>query len=214
MLTRTDAKRILEQVRSVTPRRPLLFGEALRVAELQANRLLELRGFAEPGTPSELVTELPFVRVMLRENLPVSGSAQWIKPHWLILLNLSEPRSRRRFSLMHEFKHVIDHPYIDYLYAGETTAERERRAELVADHFAGCLLMPKRLVKRLWGEGVQNPSDLALRFSVSEPAMRFRLTTLGLTERAQRCALPRQVRPENVAQYLRIRRLPHMVRVV
>ena len=212
MLSRTQAKHLLEEVRSATPRRPLLFGEALRVAELQANRLLELRGLVDPGTPSELVTELPFVRVMLRDNLPVSGSAQWIKPHWVILLNLSEPRGRRRFSLMHEFKHVIDHPYIDYLYSGATIAERERRAELVADHFAGCLLMPKRLVKRLWGQGVQAPGDLAMRFGVSEPAMRFRLTTLGLTERAPRCARPMQVRPENAGQYLRLGAVPDTVR--
>lgn len=179
---------ILHELRAMVPQRPLTVGESYRIAELQANRLLAWGHIDEPGTPSELVSDLPFVHVALRADLPVSGSARWLKPRWLLLLNLSEPRVRRRFSLMHEFKHVLDDPFIDYLYAGRTAAERYRHAELVADSFAACLLMPKRLVKRLWGHGVQDPVELAERFSVSAVAMRYRLQQLGLADGYRRCA--------------------------
>ena len=42
--------------------RPLLFAEALRLAELQASRLLELTDIRCGPVPSEVVTELPRIR--------------------------------------------------------------------------------------------------------------------------------------------------------
>ncbi|MBK6439184.1 MAG: hypothetical protein IPF88_11405 [Candidatus Microthrix sp.] len=40
--------------------------------------------------------------------------------------------------------------------------------------------MPKRWVKRLWGEGTQSIPALADSFEVSTAAMRFRLDQLGV----------------------------------
>jgi hypothetical protein len=187
MSTTTNPRSVLFQLRQLTPRRPLSHGEALRIAELQANRLLEAAGIDSPGTPSELIAGLPFVEVVLRDDLPVSGLTDWYKPRWLILLNGLEPEVRRRFSLMHEFKHILDHPYIDFLYPGTWSNDSERRGELVADYFAACLLMPKRLVKRSFGQGHQQLTELAAEFGVSTVAMNFRLQQLGLLERVQRC---------------------------
>ncbi|HEX9994928.1 MAG TPA: ImmA/IrrE family metallo-endopeptidase [Acidimicrobiales bacterium] len=90
--------------------------------------------------------------MQLRSDLPMSGLTNWYKPRWLIILNSTEPSVRRRFSLMHEAKHVIDHERIRYLCPRTALLSSERRAELVADYFAACLLVPKRLVKRRFGE--------------------------------------------------------------
>lgn len=187
MSTTTNPSSLLFQLRQLVPVRPLSHGEALRIAELQANRLLELSGVTEPGTPSEIVENLRSVVVSRRADMPASGYSDWYKPHWLILLNDAEPFVRQRFTLMHEFKHVLDHPYVDWLYPSTPTRDSETRAELVADSFAASVLMPKRLVKRLWGEGQQRTADLAATFGVSEIAMSIRVRQLGLTEPTPRC---------------------------
>jgi len=183
MATTTNPDSLLLQLRSLIPKRPLLKSEALRIAELQANRLLAWGSIDEPGTPSDLVAGLPFVAVGYRRDLPVSGCTQWVKPRWRMLLCADEPLVRQRFSLMHEFKHVLDHETADYRSFGPDDTEASYRAELAADYFAACVLMPKRLVKRLWGQGVQHPKELAAAFGVSDVAMRYRLQQLGLTER-------------------------------
>jgi len=102
----------------------------------------------------------------------------------VVLLNRTEPAVRRRFSLWHEFKHILDHEGVDQLYDGWN----QRDIEGVADYFAACALMPKKLVKRLYGQGHQDASDLAALFGVSEVAMRYRLQQTGLVDRYARCA--------------------------
>lgn len=187
MATTTNPTSLLYELRRLMPKRSLRKYEALRIAELQANRLLEIAHLDEPGTPSELVSGLPYIEVAYRADLPVSGSAQWFKPRWLVLLNAAEPMVRQRFSLMHEFKHILDHDTANYDHLSSGDVEARHRNELVADYFAACVLMPKRLVKRLWGQRVQHPRQLAAAFGVSDVAMRYRLQQLGLTEPYGRC---------------------------
>jgi len=111
------------------------------------------------------------------------------------MVNAHEPLVRRRFSLMHEFKHVLDHPFIDYLYPDSWSKDHGGRAEQTADYFAACVLMPKRLVKRLFGEGVQHVGDLAAHFGVREVAMRYRFEQLGLLDGRARCDRRLQAKP-------------------
>ncbi|MFP3700396.1 ImmA/IrrE family metallo-endopeptidase, partial [Burkholderia sp. SIMBA_013] len=56
-----------------------------------------------------------------------------------------------------------------------------------ADYFAGCLLVPKKLLKRAYYGGMQRPADLAAYFQVSEAAMTVRLRQTGIVEPAPRC---------------------------
>jgi IrrE N-terminal-like domain len=168
-------RNVLALLRGLMPRRPLdNLREAELIAELQANRLLELAGLPEPPVPDELIAGLPRIRVRRDVDLPASGSASWHSGYWLLTLNGSEPYTRQRFSLAHEVKHVLDHPHVQQLDAAGIDREH------VADYFAACLLMPKRDVKRLWGQGVQQLSDLSRAFAVSPAAMSRRLRHLGL----------------------------------
>ena len=132
------------------------------------------------------MTELPRIAVRIDCDLPVSGSAHWDGSRWVITLNGADGRLRRRFSLMHEFKHIIDHTTKGYLYGTGIAVEAAERSERAADYFAACLLMPKQYVKRLWGQGVQRPQQLARHFDVSVQALRYRLDQCGLTDR-RRC---------------------------
>ncbi len=135
------------------------------------------------------VSELPRVQVIYAA-LPVSGSSHWNGSHWVISLNNLEPWTRRRFTLMHEFKHIVDHGQSERLYRGDRRHTPSEQAELAADYFAGCVLLPKRLLKRAWGDGLQRSSALARHFRVSPQAVEVRLNQTGLRLARDRCARP------------------------
>ena len=157
--------------------------------------MLELAGLPQTPIPSELITELPRIAVCVDPDLPVSGTAHWSSGRWQLTINGSEPWTRQRFSVCHELKHVIDHRYVDVLYSSDSVAEA------VADHFAACLLMPKRDIKRLWGEGVQSLYALSASFGVSPAAMARRLEYLGLRTAPRR--YPSTTHPRRRGRYTR-----------
>ena len=180
---------VLQSLRALMPARILSYPEALQRAELQASRLLALHEVTAPVVPIEIVSELPRVRIVQGFDLPVSGSAHWDGTYWVISLNASEYDLRRRFSLMHEFKHVLDHP-TRHLIQGDHQAklDGDAMAEKVADYFAACVFMPKAWVKSAFCSHTQNIEKLADLFQVSPRAMSFRLSQLGLTMPVDRCA--------------------------
>ena len=179
---------VVADLRGVCPHRPLTFGEGLRVAELQANRLLEALEVREPAVPDSVVTDLPRVTVERVGRIPVSGSVRWSQGLWVISVNRNEPATRQRFSLAHELKHVIDAPLGELLYPEWRGLSTDDRAEQVADHFAACLLMPKAWVRReYFTHGVTSLPRLAAQFEVSQAAMRYRLESLGLVQSIVRC---------------------------
>jgi Zn-dependent peptidase ImmA (M78 family) len=179
---------VLAMLRALVPKRPLSPLETMLVAELQANRLLEHFEIDSVPVPDEIVSELPRIRVVRQPGLPVSGGAHWDGRFWIITLDADEPPLRQRFSLMHEFKHVLDHTTRHFLYHDRSLHAANERAERGADYFAACLLMPKRIVKSLWFQGPQSTEHLVERLQVSPAAVRYRLDQLGLTERRTRCA--------------------------
>jgi Zn-dependent peptidase ImmA (M78 family) len=181
-------------LRSLVPNRPLTSTETLRIAELQAHHLLRHFRIQTTAVPDEIVSELPRIRVIREHGLPVSGAAYWNGRHWIITINGDEPAGRQRFSVMHEFKHVIDHTSKHLLYRDRPFQTAEEQAERVADYFAACLLMPKRVVTSLWYGGNQNTTRLAELLGVSPRALRFRLDQLGVTEPTPRCSTPRRER--------------------
>lgn len=181
---------VVASLRDLVPIRPLTREEALRIAELQANRLLEIADLRQGPVPETLIADLPRLEVLRQSPWPTSGAAQWVAGRWAIVLNGDEPATRQRFSLAHEFKHVLDHPFIDVLYAGVNETGRDRWIEQVCDYFAACLLMPRSWIKRAYTSGLQDPLSLAAAFDVSPAAMRVRLAQIGLSGPQIRCAQP------------------------
>jgi Zn-dependent peptidase ImmA (M78 family) len=162
--------------------------EALGVAERQAMRLLAILEQREPPVAVGLIAGLPRVEVRVvpnRDLAGLSGMTQWLKSRWLVTVNRDDSQTRRRFTLAHEFKHILDNPYINVLYP-KSEQSAEDRAERMCDYFAACLLMPRPWVKRLWAQGVQDAGVLAATFNVSPAAMNRRLQDLGMVESRQR----------------------------
>jgi Zn-dependent peptidase ImmA (M78 family) len=181
---------VLAKLRALVPQRALTAGEALRIAELQTHHLLREFRIDSEAVPEEIVSELPRIRVVREDGLPVSGAAHWNGHYWLITVNADEPIYRQRFSVMHEFKHIVDHTTKEFLYHDRPHQTAEEQAERVSDYFAACVLMPKVAVTRRWCGGQQNIGALANSLRVSGAALRYRLDQLGLTEPERRRCYP------------------------
>jgi hypothetical protein len=184
-----EPRTVLQTLRALVPERALQDHEATGIAERQATRLLGIFNQQEPPVDVGLIAGLPRTEVRVVPNREIgglSGLTQWIRPEgrWLIAINRDDSKTRRRFSLAHEFKHILDNPYINVLYSASD--DKEKRKEAMCDFFAACLLMPRPWVKRLWASGVQDTDVLAATFVVSPAAMDRRLQELGLIERRQR----------------------------
>lgn len=192
-----ETRSVLAILCGLIPPRTVRFSEALCVAEIQANRLLELTAVSDGPVPNEVISELPRVRITYRD-IPTSGMSYWDGQVWIIALNRSEPHARQRFTLFHEYKHIIDHGRASQLYGSDEQAEQ------AADFFAGCALMPKTFLKRAWaGELVQRPIVLAQLFDVSARAVSVRLAQIGLSEPVDRCQTRSARSPHRSGRYFR-----------
>jgi hypothetical protein len=180
----------LATLRNLVPNRPLRHVESLRIAELQADRLLKMTGITEGPVPASIITEIPKIKLKRMHNFPVSGCTDWAKGTWVIVINGSESIARQRFTLAHEFKHILDYRYIDVAYPTTPVLSHRQRAEVVCDFFAGCLLVPRPWLKKAWCGGMQSLPDLARTFGVSQAAIQTRLLQTGLVDRAPRCDEP------------------------
>jgi hypothetical protein len=178
---------VLASLRDLVPLHPLTPIEALRVAELQATRLLEASRIKSPPVPESVISGLPKIEVRRISPWPVSGCTDWVKSTWVIVVNGAEPPVRQRFSLAHEFKHIVDHRFVEILYPPTATMASSRRAETVCDYFAGCLLVPSAWLLDAWTAGCRNFSQLARHFEVSQAAIYVRLQQIGLAVRQPRC---------------------------
>lgn len=177
---------IIKELRSMLPRRPIDMPEARAVAEAQAVALLKLLGGTGPPVDIGPLTELPRVRVEVVSELHdrrLSGESGWHAGRWIIRVSKRDSLTRRRFTLAHEFKHILDGPYEKLVYAKLGLGdEQDRRAciEEIADYFAASLLMPRLFVIRALRADARDLHQLAALFMVSPVAMNRRLHALGL----------------------------------
>lgn len=183
-----DSPSVLASLRLLVPTREASFTEALRVAEQQAQRLLRRLNIQDGPVSDELLLDLPRIAIEYVANLPTSGCSFWDsqRKSWIIQVNAGEPPTRQRFTLFHEYKHIVDHGRAAQLYG--TTEDAARHAEQAADYFAGCVLMPRPFVKRAWGNGLQTAAALATHFDVSAVAAEVRISQIGLATKRDRCA--------------------------
>jgi Zn-dependent peptidase ImmA (M78 family) len=181
----------LRTLRSLMPARVLSYAEGLQRAELQASWLLALHDITSPAVPIEIITEQPRIRIEQGYDLPASGSAHWDGHDWVITLNAAEYNLRQRYTLLHEYKHLVDHPVRHLMQAPpRSQMTSTEMAEKIADYFAACVLMPKTWIKAAFCSGRQSIEVLAEEFQVSPKAMSYRLSELGLTAPVNRCRTP------------------------
>ncbi|MEC4041899.1 ImmA/IrrE family metallo-endopeptidase [Myroides odoratimimus] len=104
---------------------------------------------------------------------------------------------RKNFTLAHELGHFVLHndlsnTFVDKIFfrkKSEGYTTKEEKIEKEANHFAASILMPDFLIKKeiqsinhgfLLDDDEKTIQDLADKFSVSKPAMLYRLINLGI----------------------------------
>jgi Zn-dependent peptidase ImmA (M78 family) len=178
-----DHTKLLANLRELAPSRPLRLHEHWSIAERQATRLHEVLGETGPAAQLDWLAgnKVPGLIVVLQPRWKMeglSGMTTWTPNEgWVIGINKGNIHTRRRFTLAHEFKHVLDANHDKITYRG-----LDDKRELIANYFAACYLMPKLWLRRAWTGGLQDPEALAGLFNVSLDAMRRRLRYLGYLE--------------------------------
>lgn len=159
---------------------------ARAVAEAQALRLLQLLDIKGPAVDVGLLTTLPRISVEVGPDLQgryLSGESGWDRGRWLIRISRKDSLTRRRFTLAHEFKHILDGPAEKHVYGKLGVGDeddRRRCIEEIADYFAASLLMPRTFLCHAMRQDIRDVHRLAALFEVSLVAMNRRLRDLGL----------------------------------
>lgn len=114
----------------------------------------------------------------------ISGKIERSGNGFRIVINGTHGPLRQRFTLAHEIAHYVLHR--DLIGDGVTDDAMYRSARLSdeyerqANRYAADLLMPARLVRAAWRDGVRSYADMAERFDVSAEAARIRMRDLRL----------------------------------
>jgi predicted transcriptional regulator len=172
---------LIASLRMLMPARKLQLFEHMLIAERQATRLHQLLGASGPAADLGWVLRLDNVQLVLQPRWKmggISGLTTWDDGRWVIGINKSHPQARRRFTLSHEVKHLLDANRDKITYAGITDDQRE----LIANFFAACYLMPLAWMRKSWMNGLRDPEALAGLFKVSREAMDKRLSYLGFVD--------------------------------
>jgi hypothetical protein len=181
-----ETRALIDRLRGLAPHRELTYGESVQVARVQASRLRMWVGGDELAINLVWLLNQRAVPVQLVASHKLGEESGLTTNHiggkLQVFINESEPHVRQRFSLLHEFKHVLDFEDADRLHAklgsGNTHIQHDA-IERIANEFAAHVLMPTALVKRHWFM-TQNKELMATMFNVSVEAMTMRLERLGL----------------------------------
>lgn len=184
-----ESRSVLSRLRALPRGRAGYSEHATRyLAERQAALLRYLTTGIDTSI-EQIIGSMPRVRVQAGE-IPTSGLSHWDGRQWIITYNVFEPRTRQRFTILHEYKHIVDHPDVADLYRSRRDATASEQMEQAADYFAGCVLVPRALLVDAWNDGMTEPAALAHHFDVSVPAINVRLMQVGLRGNTKRCASP------------------------
>ena len=137
--TAPPARSPLADLRAVSPHHATSRTVAMSVGHQQAELLREILDIHGKDLPLERITCLPGVTVTPINDLPVPSTAFWGNGHWNIHIREQDLPETQRFNALHELKHIIDHPGRMAATADDARLSDEDE-ELVADHFAACVL--------------------------------------------------------------------------
>lgn len=129
-LTHSQGAGVLAALRALATRPCEYFADALLVAEAQACLLVDLLSTQSEWLPNHLTDLIPGIAVEQIDIIPVAGTAFWGRGHWSIHLRAADTPDAQRFTVLHELKHIIDHPLRGN---GQLTTDEW---EAAADHFA------------------------------------------------------------------------------
>lgn len=83
-----------------------------RAADRQAQLLRQLLPLpaAADLLPAILTDLIPAISIDYARDIPVAGTSFWAHGHWHIHITANHPADRQILTVLHELKHIIDHP--------------------------------------------------------------------------------------------------------
>ena len=156
--------------------------EVFQLIERLAEKCLKRAKVNCPPVPTEFVSladEEHTIEVRLVPLKTHHGAIWYLKGNWIIQLNRNAPPARRRFALFHEAFHILAHCRATTSLFRKREHGRGSFNELLADYFAGSILMPEEWVREKWTE-VKDLDSMAKIFDVPRSLMWIRLREMGL----------------------------------
>jgi len=156
-------------------------GRIFRLVEALANKYIKKAKLTQPPVIAELVKQFDISPGVEIRPLPLKAyhGAVWHQEDgWVIHLNAEDKPARQRVTLFHEIFHILAHYRATPIFR-KRGAKEGLFNEILADYFAGCVLMPKEWVKEKWAES-NDSKQMAEIFQVTEVSMWIRLKTMGL----------------------------------
>lgn len=154
--------------------------ESLRIAERQAKALREILHVDSDYIDTSAIASIARIQIDLVPDIPLSGASFWSNGTWHIHVRADEPVVHRRFTVLHELKHILDHPVQHHVYDERAFVCYGER-ELIADYFAGCVLVPEDRLRAAYQEH-RDHRTLSWLFGVSVRRILHRLSEIDLTE--------------------------------
>jgi hypothetical protein len=153
----------------------------VQLLERLAITYLQMGNVCFPPVSTELVTLFDQQHNIEVRQLPLRayhGAIWYQKDGWVIQVNDSDAAPTMRFTVFHEAFHVLAHSKTSPVFRKRGSILGSFN-EWLADHFAGCILMPREWVVKKWAE-VEDLDMMAKIFAVPKSAMCIKLRQLGL----------------------------------
>jgi len=110
MTTLASGVAVLTALRALAKRPAQSISEALDVADGQAMLLQDMLPGPASELPAQLATLIPSIVIEYVRDLPVPGTSFWATGRWHIHVRATDPTATHAFTLLHQLKHIIDHP--------------------------------------------------------------------------------------------------------
>jgi len=157
-------------------------GRIFKLVRRLTNKFQVEAGIDRIPVPDNLITRdynnvpIEFRQVPLKAH---HGAVWRLSDCWLVHINSNSTRARQRFTMYHEIFHILAHWKGTPVFKKASRSREGVFNELLADHFAANMLLPKGWVKKMWPE-VKDVGQMAAIFEVPKPIMYLDLRALGL----------------------------------
>ncbi len=161
--------------------RKWICGRIFQLVEALANKYVKKAKLTQPPVITELIRQFDISPGIEVRPLPLKayhGALWYLEDGWVIHLNNEDKPARQRVTLFHEAFHILAHSSATPVFRKRGIKEGLFN-EMLADYFAGCILMPKGWVKEKWTE-VNDLKQMAEIFQVTEVSMWIRLKAMEL----------------------------------
>jgi len=156
-------------------------GRVFQLVEKLAEGYIKRAGAYCPPVPTKIVSlidEQDSIEIRQPSLHTYHGGVWHLGDKWVIQLKSDDPPVVKRFTLFHEAFHILAHRRATPVFK-KRGRKRGSFNELLADYFAGCILMPRKWIRERWVE-TKDLDRMAEIFDVEKSLMWIRLREIGL----------------------------------